>query len=472
YQNLTKDYKLLDANHNDLIKKYNDLVTKYKHLNAKHKNNEETNLNLIHDLQKTNEDLKKEVFKYQYALGDATSFHLGDQDSDNPGQLKKDINDLHNDLDKFCGLKRGADINEPEVIELSKKYGCFIFGDIKSNKNLISGLLERQVIETIIKRSNEYLNLQENIIDGENGDQSLEMKLIKTTEQLLRLTESIPEYRSGTDAVSVAISKKLRQQIYGVLGNRGFSNMKGDKEHPLIVKLESEISELMDSYRTITKPEKLLEYKAMIKPIIRQVINIFLFRLKVQEPVADWKFFDNMSPISTIMMEASIDSGDLEEICVDVCAFPVIGSNLCEANEENINMKVIFPARIIPTKAIPITRNDGISNNLDRRIVEDVKYRKSEIQNNINQTSGLNFTENHDRRMDNIKQHEQVNQTRYSKNQISGLNVTENHDRRMDNIKQHEQVNQTSGLNVTENHDRRMDNIKQHEQINQTSGLN
>ncbi|CAG8644828.1 17220_t:CDS:2 [Gigaspora rosea] len=257
-----------------------------------------TNLKLIDDLTKTNNNLKKEATKYQSALGNATSFHLGYQDSDSAGQLSKDILVLHKNLDKFCGLKK----------------------------------------------------LQEYDKDIEQGDPNLEIKLINTAEQLLRFIKSISEYRSGTDTVSKAITTKLRQQIYGVLGNRGFSNI-GDKEHPLIVKLSSEITDLMNSYRTITNKEKLLENNDMINIIIRQVINIFLFRLKVQEPIADWKFFESKTNINTIMMEASWDCDSLEEMCVGVCAFPVIGSNLCEVNEEDINMKVIFPARVIPIDA-------------------------------------------------------------------------------------------------------------------------
>ncbi|KAF0428018.1 hypothetical protein F8M41_005933 [Gigaspora margarita] len=364
YQNLEAEYQSLQTNNQELKLNYQNIEAIYQslkidhqNLEAKHRNldsmykNQEksvmTNLKLIDYLTKTNNNLKKEVTKYQSALGDATSFHLGYQDSDSSGQLSKDILVLHNNLDKFCGLKKVAVINESEVNELLNKYNCSITGNINKNKNRISGLLERYIIETIIKKSKEYFKFQEYDKDIEQGDPNLELKVINTTEQLLRFTKSISEYRSGTDVVSKAITTKLRQQIYGVLGNRGFSNI-GDKEHPLIVKLRSEITDLMNRYRTIANKEKLLEINAMINTIIRQVINIFLFRLKVQEPVADWKFFESKTNINTIMMEASWDSDSLEEMCVGVCAFPVIGSNLCEANEEDINMKVIFPARVIP----------------------------------------------------------------------------------------------------------------------------
>ncbi|CAG8780946.1 9749_t:CDS:1, partial [Gigaspora margarita] len=285
----------------------------------------------------------KEATKYKYALDNATSFH---QDSDSAGQLSQDISDLHNKLENFCGLRKFADINEPAIRSLFKAYGYSISGNMKANKNLISGLLERYVIETIIDRSNKYLECQDHDRVIDQDDQNLEMEIINTTKKLLSLTKSISEYRSGTDAVSKAISTKLRQQIYGLLGNRGFSN-KGNKEHHLIIKLSTEINGIMNYCRTISNKAKLSENEAMTNDIIRQVINIFLFRLKVQEPVANWKFFGQNTSINTIMMSASLDDHDLDNLCVNVCAFPVIGSDLCEPDQEDENMKVIFPAQVI-----------------------------------------------------------------------------------------------------------------------------
>ncbi|CAG8730438.1 34050_t:CDS:2, partial [Gigaspora margarita] len=323
-----------------------DISTTYQNSETEKKDLEEKCKTLelekqIVELTKTNESLKKEVKKHQFALGNATSFH---QDSDSAGQLSKDISDLHNKLEKFCGLKKFADINEPEINKLLKIYDYSISGNMKANKNLISGLLERYVIETIIYRSNKYLECQDHDRDIDQDDQNLEKKIINATKKLLSLTKSISEYRSGTDAVSKTISTKLRQQIYGLLGNRGFSN-KGNKEHHLIIKLRTEINNTMNSFRTIQKKEKLEENEAMTTDIIRQVINIFLFRLKVQEPVANWKFFGQNTSINTIMMSASLDDHDLDNLCVNVCAFPVIGSDLCEPDQEDENMKVIFPAQ-------------------------------------------------------------------------------------------------------------------------------
>src|SRR5207249_10858840 len=116
------------------------------------------------------------------------------------------------------------------------------------NKNRISSLLERHVIETIIDKTKEYLDLQGHVKSDEQ--QNLEAKIDKAAGQLLKLTDSISTNRAGYDEFSKAASTKLRQQIYGVLGNRGFSHNKGDdKEHPFIVKLQKEIVELMNCYR-------------------------------------------------------------------------------------------------------------------------------------------------------------------------------------------------------------------------------
>ncbi|CAJ0844714.1 2410_t:CDS:2 [Entrophospora sp. SA101] len=310
-------------------------------------------------LKEANEKLKKEAIKYQSALGDATSVHLGSQDPNSAGQLSKDIRDLHDNLVKFCGLRKAdADVNISTVKELLRKFGCSLTVSNKistTDKILISGALERHVIEMIIEKTQNYLkkvNEKNAKQDDENRQQSLEAKIVNTTEQLLELTNSIPTYRAGTDEVTKATSTKLRQQIYGVLGNRGFSNMVADggKRHPLIVGLQKNILKSMDDYRTIKNPEKLSEIKKLIDLIIRQVISIFLFRLKVQEPVAEYKFFTINTSINTKMMESPLDENEIEDYCVNVCEFPIIGSNLCEADISDKDLKVIFPAQITTIK--------------------------------------------------------------------------------------------------------------------------
>jgi len=404
YQNLQAYCQNLQANCQNLQANCQNLQANCQRLQANCQSlqaNCQTLETHRNDLKKANEKLKKEAIKYQSALGNATSFHLGSQDSDSAGQLSDDIRTLHNNLEKFCGLKRGGEVKEPEVKELLKKFGCSITGKInKDHKNLISGLLERYVIETIIEKAKEYFCVQKNDKDNKNDEeqpkgnddkklkendektektqvdndkpskgndgekqngndgeqddekkqQSLEVNIVNTTERLLKMIDSISTSRVGNDEVSKAASTKLRQQIYGVLGNRGFSNIvieKEDKKHPLMVNLRNDIIGLMDRYRIIKKKERLLENEELIDEIIRQVVNIFFFRLKVQEPVADWKFFDKNTSINTIMMEASWDHHELDDLYVNVCSFPIIGSKLCGVEKAEDDLKVIFPAQII-----------------------------------------------------------------------------------------------------------------------------
>ncbi|CAG8589339.1 11566_t:CDS:1 [Ambispora leptoticha] len=315
----------------------------------------------IKELIKSNEDFKRETTEYQLALGDATNFHLGSQDYNNAGQLSKDIHTLHDNLEKFCGLKKGVDVKEMEVKDFLERFGHSIAGNIRkgNNKILIAALLERHVLEElIIKKVGEYFDAQENNINSEQDDkeqqQSLEIKIVNATEQLIKLLNSISTKRAGTDKISKAVSTKLRQQIYGVLGERGFSNIvinEEEKEHPLIINLRASIIDFMNRYRTIKDEERLLEHKMLVDEIVRQAVRIFFFRLKVQEPTAHWKFFEKDTRVNTIMMDASWDENELNDLCVDVCAFPIIGSNLCDAEKADDNLKVIFPARIITASA-------------------------------------------------------------------------------------------------------------------------
>ncbi|CAG8714475.1 2194_t:CDS:2 [Rhizophagus irregularis] len=302
-----------------------------------------------------NDNLKKEASEYQSALGDATSFHLGNQDSDTASKLSKDIGNLHHNLEKFCELKKGIEIinDQKEIDNFLKNYDCSIKGAIKENKNLISGALERCIIEIIIKKAEEYFNHEENDKDNkevdEQGDkrqqQNLEAKIVKTTDLLLEMINSFSTIRTGNDKISKSTSTKLRQQIYGILGNRGFSNTVLDesdgKEHPLVEKLRKEILDLMNRYRKIKDQEKLAKHEKMINDIIRQVVNIFFFRLKVQEPTAEWKWFPKDTEINTLTMDGPWDKD--EYLSVDICAFPLIGSNLNSAEDA----KMMFPAQIV-----------------------------------------------------------------------------------------------------------------------------
>ncbi|GET51939.1 hypothetical protein GLOIN_2v1702277 [Rhizophagus irregularis DAOM 181602=DAOM 197198] len=301
-------------------------------------------------------ELREEVTKYQSELGDATSFHLGNQDSNSTSQLSDDIRKLHEKLVSFCNVKREVKINNRELKELMKKYDCLPTNEI--SKNLISGVLERAVIETIIEKTEAYFNLTKNSnatdkqqldLEAENNENQqpyLEAEIFNTTDKLLTMTELFTKIRVGTDRVSEAIPTKLRQQVYAILGNRGFSqtfkDVNDSKEHQFIVKLRDYISNLMNRYREFKNPERLKKSTEEINKIIREVINIFFFRLNVQQPIATWDWLPKGTMINTLRMEASWDENETDDLRFDICAFPLIGSNINQSNE-----KVIVPAQVV-----------------------------------------------------------------------------------------------------------------------------
>ncbi|CAB5392057.1 unnamed protein product [Rhizophagus irregularis] len=403
------------------------------------------------DLRNKITELREEVTKYQSELGDATSFHLGNQDSNSTSKLSDDIRKLHEKLVNFCNVKGEVDINFQELKELMKKYGCLPTNEI--SKNLISGVLERAVIETIIEKTEAYFNLtsnsnatdkQQSSLEAENNEKQqqlyleaennekqrvyleaennekqrvyleaennekqrvyleaennekqrvyleaennekqqpyleaennvkqeqlyletennekqrvyleaennekqrpyLEAEIYNTTDKLLKMTELFTKIRVGTDRVSEAIPTKLRQQVYAILGNRGFSQTfeeeNDSKEHLFIVRLRDDILNLMNRYRELKNPEKLEKSTKEINKIIREVINIFFFRLKVQQPIATWYWFPKGTVVDTFRMEASWDVDDLR---FDICAFPLIGFNINQHNET-----VIVPAQVV-----------------------------------------------------------------------------------------------------------------------------
>src|SRR6185369_9863805 len=90
--------------------------------------------------------------------------------------------------------------------------------------------------------------------------------------------------REGTDEVSIEAPKKIRQLVHAVFGDRGFGLNKDKKEHDFIQKLKEEIIKAMDNYRTIKRIDKKKENEDMLAEIIRDVIKMFFFRIKVLEP--------------------------------------------------------------------------------------------------------------------------------------------------------------------------------------------
>ncbi|CAG8715316.1 7247_t:CDS:1 [Racocetra fulgida] len=300
-----------------------------------------------------NKSLRNEAAKYSSELGRATNFEFGDHDSNNINQLLNDIKQLKNDLEYFCTLRKSyTEINEESMKMLAKQYGCSSEFSVKTfNRNLFQGLLQRHIIEFILNSAEEYLKFEE-------GDDSehFEAKIISAETKLHYCANSISKYRVGTDKVSSAIPTKLRQSVYILLSNRGFSQINHmDKvEHPFIANLTKKIINKMNNIRTMKDSVKNKEIESMTTEIIRRIIVIFLFRFKVQEPAVQSHWFQCGNKIEPEFMDVPLSDEDLKNASVDACSFPLIATNL-----DKKDYKVILKASIVKANVVKEAYSSG-----------------------------------------------------------------------------------------------------------------
>ncbi|RIB25664.1 hypothetical protein C2G38_432817 [Gigaspora rosea] len=320
------------------------------------RDNEMSNLemsNLLKELEakdKTIEELKNEASRHQSALGKATNFRLSDDDRNNSVQLREDITCLQKTIKDFCIVKPGIEINETEAKKLLQQYGCTNFTDEENFKSLLKAALQRFVLETILNLTQEYFQLTNN--ENENiNEKLLETGIVFEVNSLITKMKHFANFREGDDDVTKALPVKLRQQIYAVLGNRGFSKVLSEDtiaEHPLINDIQQQLIQMMNRFRTINDPGKAIKLNDMIANIIRDVIRIFFFRLKVQEPEADpphW--FEHNDQVNPDLMEGTFDQdADCQDV-VKICSFPLIGIDLGDEKKR----KTLFPA-IVQTTTI------------------------------------------------------------------------------------------------------------------------
>jgi len=110
---------------------------------------------------------------------------------------------------------------------------------------LIQGALQRKVIEIIIELTDNYLSKNFKL----ENRYMLEVESVHSVVDLLNTMERFSKLRVGADNVTKAAPTKLRQQIYAVLRNRGFSDVIDEnsvKRHQLIENIREEIKKEMN----------------------------------------------------------------------------------------------------------------------------------------------------------------------------------------------------------------------------------
>ncbi|RIA91786.1 hypothetical protein C1645_766520 [Glomus cerebriforme] len=303
--------------------------------------------NGLRELEDENAKLREEASKYQSALGVATNIRLDDNDQNHSVKLKNDILKLQNTLENYVThLKPNIDLDIKQIQNLAQKYGCLNeITEQNPNKLFIKTILQREVLDVIHKLSRELINYVREDFTVFTLESDIETK----AQELLRLINIFSTTRSGTDEVTNASIIKIRQKVYGILGNRGFNNIidsdGSTRMHDFIHYASDELNKLMNQYRKIKDVSREQQVEAMAPKLIQDIFKLFWFRMKVQEPITEFYFPDN-DKIDPNTMRGTWNDDEIDQLCVDICYFPLIGRNLNSSNSKIYTLAKVFPRNI------------------------------------------------------------------------------------------------------------------------------
>ncbi|CAB4437251.1 unnamed protein product [Rhizophagus irregularis] len=315
----------------------------------------------IKDLELDNIKLRDEAAKYQCALGAATNFRLPDNDKNNSVIFTDDIKSLQNSLEEYITKCKGSIITEIDILgvqNLLKKYGSQTIITI-DQKPIIKAVLKRHVMEKIFEYAYGYFN--------NPNTRDIEVIMFRKCKDIVNLAIDFAELRDGVDETTKSFPIKLRQQLYATLGNRGFNHVINKNNHnqkflhDFIKRNQSFLNKEINKYRKLNPENKkeIKEIEDMAGDIIRKVVTLFWFRLKVQEPVADKFWFKNMDKIDPNTMEGKWEDNDIDNIVVDICYFPLIANSSTR--------QIYTPAKVLHMHKNNLTNVDNSSESLSSR---------------------------------------------------------------------------------------------------------
>ncbi|CAG8764226.1 13304_t:CDS:1, partial [Acaulospora morrowiae] len=299
--------------------------------------------NGLRELEEKNAKLRKEASRYQSALGVATNVRLGDDDQNHSVQLKRDIENLQSALENYVThLKPNMNIDVEKVRALAKEYGCMNkVTERNLDKSFIKAILQRRTLDLV-------LSYRPQLSKHHGKDYALESDVELKMKDLLDLINVLTKSRDGNDKVTDATIIKIRQQVYGILGNRGFNDIiRNDRFfiHNLIFHISEKLNEMMNEYRKINDVNMKNRVESMAPKLVRDICKLFWFRVYVQEPALEYFFFPENVIIDQNMMEGKWNDDETNQLHVDICYFPMFGSSL-----QSSDRKIHTPARVFPQK--------------------------------------------------------------------------------------------------------------------------
>ncbi|CAG8586399.1 16594_t:CDS:2, partial [Dentiscutata erythropus] len=265
----------------------------------------------IQALKKQLNELKEEASRYQSALGEATNVRFGDNDSNNQVQLSKAIIEMQNLLVEFTTVKgKDITINEKAAFELLNAYNLPFYNDKLLN------------------------SMNQPPIDDANLESEITTHMITLCNLISRLAET----RNGTDEITRVAPVKVRQQVYTVLGSRGFCK----DNHPIIEKLANYILESTGKCRKISE-EKQLEFQNKALEVVKKFVHLY-FRLNAQEPIPSYSYyFEAGTPLANSVMDGPWDDDNLDNLEVEICSFPLIYIKGKDNSKKILSKALVLP---------------------------------------------------------------------------------------------------------------------------------
>nr|CAG8492681.1 14805_t:CDS:2 [Entrophospora candida] len=288
---------------------------------------------------------------------------LNFQDENNSAQLSTDINSLQNNLERYVTtLKGNIKIDNDKIQEL---YGKYNLGTQNlTDKILMKSVLQHHVLEKTLECVDNYLEIKDD--DDPNGPYNQEKYIVYYTNKLIFLLEKFyNDHFKQDNNVIKAILTKIRQQVYGILGEFGFSevtceNKKNQHVHPFMLLVTQQLNQLMSGYRYIKDDTKRKNVENMAGDLIKDIVRIFKFRLLAQEPKCEAHWFKNNVKINTQVMKGRWHDDCLDDCVVDICYFPLIGSGLNDLSKKSLITDATMDMFKFRTKSGPRIENQPL----------------------------------------------------------------------------------------------------------------
>ncbi|RGB38240.1 hypothetical protein C1646_740716 [Rhizophagus diaphanus] len=282
-------------------------------------------------------------------------------------QLINDIERCQLSLENFIKFNDiNINLNLIESKILLRKYDIKIDLDNLYEKNLkyfnvlLSQILQRLLLETVLEHSDIYFT------------GSLEN--FKSTNQYNDINEIDEELLSPYDAIDSRHHHhhhhhhhnyhhhqitKINPEVYAVLGSNGFDGF----EHPFVEFVGEKLIEIIEKYFDIKHDSNYIEnrqkFNNLANELIHNIINVFYFRMKSQDPTAQYKWLEfgedlDLGIMSIINYNTYYNNfslpgdyiNDEDFDVVGICSFPAIGKKLKDQDKFEVYTK----AKVLPNK--------------------------------------------------------------------------------------------------------------------------